>query len=115
MHSGGISEAVLLKGDLEVRVFRVGEDFFDFRFSYIAGKILFNVPDAIFYVIRTSLGEHLDGAIRHISDETGQLTATCRSAGGEAEANALDPADESYVFGNHYLFCILEQSGNMNV
>ena len=105
----------VLKGDLEVCVFRVGGNFFDSRFFKIAGKIFLNILYAVIYFLRASLGEHLDGAVRHVSDETGQLTAVCRPAGGEAKADALDPADENNVSGNHFLFCILEQSGNMKV
>ncbi len=90
-----------LKGDFEVYVPRVGGNFFDSRFFKIAGKIFFNVLYAVIYILRAPLGEHLDGTVRHVADEAGQLTATCSPAGGEAKADALDSADENYMFGKH--------------
>ncbi len=104
-----------LKGNLEICVFWVGWNFPDARFSYIAGEVFFYILYAIIYFLRASLGEHFNRAVRHITYIACQLTAVCRSAGGEAEADALDPAGESYVPGDHFLFCILEQIDNINV
>ncbi len=101
-HSGGGR----LKGDFEVCVFWVGWDFFDSRFIKIAGKIFFNILYAIIYILRTALGEHLDGTVRHIADEAGQLTATGSPAGGEAKADALNSAGENYTFGKHLSYCV---------
>ena len=101
-YSGGLG----LKSDSKVRVFWVGGNFFDFRSSYIAGKIFFNVLDAVINVIKTALDEHFDGSVGYVADESGQLTAIGRPAGGESKAYALYTAGENYIFGNHFSYAL---------
>jgi hypothetical protein len=78
-------------------------DFFDLRFSYIAGIVFFEVLYAILNVVGSTLSEHLDKAIRQVSDKTGKLVPVRRPVSGEAKTDALDPADENDVSGNHFL------------
>ena len=78
-------------------------DFFGFHFSYIAGIILFDVSYAVINIISGALGEHLDGAVREVADKTGKLMAISHPVSGKAKTDALNPADEDDVSGNHFL------------
>ena len=81
---------------------RVGGDFLGVHFPYVAGIIFFDVLDAVVNVVGRALSEHLDGAVRHVADETRELVAVGHSVSGEAKTDALDPPDEYYVPGNHF-------------
>ncbi len=63
----------ILEGNFEIHVLGVDGDFFDFGFSYIAGKGFFDVSDASSNVIGGALGQHLDSAIGAVADKAGQL------------------------------------------
>ncbi len=63
----------ILVGNFEIHVSGVDGDFFDFGFSYIAGKGSFDVSDAIVYIRIGALGQHLDSTIRTVADKAGQL------------------------------------------
>lgn len=47
-------------------------DFFDFGFSYIAGKGFIDFSEASSNFISGALGEHLDSTIRTVADKAGQ-------------------------------------------
>ena len=61
----------ILEGNFEVHVLGVDGDFFDFGFSYIAGKGFFDVSDASSNFIIGALGQHLDSTIRTVADKAG--------------------------------------------
>ena len=77
----------------------VDGDFFDFGFSYIAGKGLLYFSDAIVYIRIRALGKHPDSTIMTVADKTGQLMTVGCVKSGEAKADTLDSADENYMFG----------------
>jgi len=54
-----------------------------------------------------TLGEHLDGTVRHVADEAGQLMAAGCPVCGEAKADAVDTANENYTFRYHLSYRIL--------
>lgn len=60
--------------------------------------------NAIGYIVDTSLGNHLDTAVRHIADPAGKTMAIGPVKSREAKANTLDPAYKNYTFGTvgHY-------------
>ena len=60
-----------LKGNSEFSVLGFEGDFFNFGFSYIAGKRTFYFPDTIIYVCSRALGKHLNGAVRAVADKAG--------------------------------------------
>jgi hypothetical protein len=63
----------ILEGNFEINVLGVDGDFFDFGFSYIAGKGFFDVSEASSNFIIGALGQHLDRTIRTVADKAGQL------------------------------------------
>jgi hypothetical protein len=61
----------LLIGNFEVEVLWINGDFFDFGFSYIAGKGFFDFSDAIVYIFIRALGEHFYSSIMTVADKAG--------------------------------------------
>jgi len=94
---------VNLESDPEIGMSRIGGDFLDSGISDVAGKIFLNLLYATVNVFRGALGEHLDGAVHEVADVTGELMATGHAVRGKAKTDTLDPADEDYVSGNHFL------------
>ena len=84
----------------------------DVHISYMAGIIFFDVLYAIVNVVGRALGEHFDRAVRQVADETGKLVTVGHSVSGKAKSDALDPPDEFYVPGNHFLMDYLLFLGN---
>lgn len=82
---------------------RIGGDFFDVGFSYVAGIVFSDVLYAVINVVGGTLGEHLDGAVRHVANETGELMAFGHPVSGEAKTDALDSTRENDTSGNHFL------------
>jgi len=74
--------------------------------SDAAGKSCFNIFYAVIYISSVALSEHLNVAVRQVSDKAGQLVAVCNPVGGEAKADALDLANECYVFCDHSSLCV---------
>ena len=99
-----------LKSDFEVCILGVGGYFFDFGVSDIAGEGIFYVPEAIVNIIGTALCEHLNNAVRHISDEAGQWITIGYPESGKAKADTLDIAGENYMFGYlpHQAYLVLK-------
>jgi hypothetical protein len=69
----------------------------------MAGIIFLDVLDAIVNVVGSALGEHFDRAVRQVADEAGKLVTAGHPVSGKAKSDTLDPADEYYVPGNHFL------------
>ena len=84
-------------------MFRIGWNVIDIHFPYVAGIVLSNVLYAVVNVIGCALREHLDGTVRQVADEAGELMSIGHPVSGKAKTDALDPADENYVPGNHLL------------
>jgi hypothetical protein len=99
----GTAGSLELKSDFEIHVSQIRGDFLDSGISDVAGKIFLNLLYAIVDVFRRALGEHLDGAVRHVADEAGELMAIGHPMSDKAKTNALDPAGENYMSGNHFL------------
>ena len=99
-----------LKSNFEVCVLWVGWCFFDFGVSDIAGERIFYVPEAIVNIIGTALREHLNNAVRHISDEAGQWITIGYPESGKTKADTMDLAGENYMFGclNHQAYLVLK-------
>jgi hypothetical protein len=91
-----------LEGYVEICVLGIGGGLLDFDLSHIAGKILFNISYAIIYILRLTLGKHLNGAIPQVADKAGQLMTMRHPVSGKAKADALNATDKNYVFGNHF-------------
>lgn len=94
------------KGNSKVLIFRIGWDFNYSCLSYITTEIFPNVLYAIIDVPGWALGEHLDGAVRQVADETGELVALGHPVCGKAKTNALDTTDKNHKSCNHYLWPI---------
>ena len=60
-----------LKSDFEVFTLWVRRHFLDFSFSYMSGKRFLYVPDAIVYLIRATLSNHLNTAVGAVADPAG--------------------------------------------
>lgn len=99
----GTTGSLELKSDFEVRVSRFRGDFLDSGISDVAGKIFLNLLDAVVNVVSRALGEHLDGAVRQVSDKTGELVAIGHPASSKTKTDALNPTGENYMSGNHFL------------
>jgi len=80
----------------------VGGSLFDPGFSYVAGEGLLDFSYAGVDVFGGALGEHLDGPVKEVADEAGQLVAMGDAVSGEAKTDALDVSDEDYVLGGHW-------------
>jgi hypothetical protein len=65
-----------------------------------------NISYAPIYIFSRPLGQHLDGAVPEVANVAGQLMAARHPVRGEAKADALDPADEDYMPGNHFQLTI---------
>jgi hypothetical protein len=71
----------------------------DFSFSYVFGKRLLYVPDAIVYRLSQPLSNHLNTAIGTIADPAGYLATIGYAKNGKTKTHTLNAAGENYMFG----------------
>jgi hypothetical protein len=88
----------ILESYFEVFVPGVERALLDIGFRDETGEFFFNIADAVVDCLGRALREHLDGAVRQISDKAGQLAAAGYVICGKAETDALNAPCENYVF-----------------
>jgi hypothetical protein len=86
------------KRDFEVYALGVESNVLDSGFSYVTGKRFIYVGEAMVDVIRSTLGEHLNRAVRQVPHKACQPITIGNVRCSEAEPNTLNPPDEDYMF-----------------
>jgi hypothetical protein len=100
------------KSYFEVFVLGVERDLFDFGFSDITSESIPDVPEEIVNIVRSALGEHLNGAVQEVANPACQRITIGYVVDGEAKANTLHAAYENYTFCGlaHFSYRVLRIS-----
>ena len=75
---------------------------FDFCIFYVVCQGLLNVVNAVFDILRLTLGDHLYMAVWEVADKACEGVTVGDAKGGKTKANALDAAGENYMFGDFF-------------
>jgi hypothetical protein len=87
------------KGDLKINVLRISRNVTGFNPPYVVYEGLFYVPHTFIYVVRRTLGEHLNCTIGQIANKAIYIVTISYSVSSKTKTNSLNMPFENYVPG----------------
>jgi len=97
----------------EISMGRIDRHILRLHTSNVPGKTVLDLGDAAIDVLRRSLNEHLNGAVRKISYKPSQPVPDGDAVSGEAKAHSLYSSAEDHVLAdNHLLPISTKTAGN---